>query len=406
MVGRELEQELLSQLLERTVTEKRCHLVNVLGSAGVGKSRLVEEFVQGLGDRARVLRAHCPAFGDSVTLWPMVEIIQQAAGIAAADPPTLANAQLEKLLGGEERGELLTRRVAQILGFGPEKGLPEDNFWALQHLLETLARRQPLVVVIDDLQWANPILLDALEYIAERAFEASIMLLCLARPDDLFARRAHWSGGMMNALSFQLSPLPEREGVRLVGHLLGGRVHPEVHAHVTEWAQGFPLLVEELVANLRDGGQLRSEGGRWVLAIERDQAAERPRRPVPTSIEALQAASLERLSATGRAVVEPAAVVGQQFHVGDVRALLPASTPEDVADGLQELVRRDLVYPDHSPTSVPLPPGSGAGYQFRHATIRTVAYDRCPTTGELSCTSGTPTGSRDRQRIGAASSTR
>jgi predicted ATPase len=167
MVGRGREQQLLQQLFERAAAEGACHLVSVLGSAGVGKSRLVDEFVAGLGDQASVLRGHCPAFGDSVTMWPMVEVVRQAAGIAPDDSPEQARARLAELLAGVERGNLVTERIAQLLGFGQDAGLPEDTFWALERLLETLARRRPLVLVIDDLQWAHPILLDAVEHVAE-----------------------------------------------------------------------------------------------------------------------------------------------------------------------------------------------------------------------------------------------
>jgi class 3 adenylate cyclase/tetratricopeptide (TPR) repeat protein len=378
MVGRAREQELLRHLFERAAAEGTCHLVSVLGSAGVGKSRLVDEFVAGLADQATVLRGHCPAFGDSITLWPMVEVVRQAAGIAPDDSAKQARARLGELLGGEERGTLVTQRIAQLLGLGRDTGLPEDTFWAVQRLLETLARRQPLVLVIDDLQWADPILLDGLEHVAEYA-DAPLVLLCMARPDELFARRAHWPGGKANALSFTLSALPEREGEQLVVHLLGGdRVDQAVQAHVSEWAQGFPLLVEELVSSLREEGRLQSAGGRWTLAAESGEAAERRAREVPTSIHALLLARLDRLGARGRALVEPAAVVGQQFHLGDIEALSPGASAAELNAGLQELVRQDLIRPDHGPTSAPLPPNSGPGYRFRHATIKTVAYERLP----------------------------
>src|ERR671911_509935 len=290
MVGRGREQELLRQLFERAAAEGTCHLVSVLGSAGVGKSRLVDEFVAGLGDQASILRGHCPAFGDSVTLWPMVEIVRQAAGIA-----------------------------------------PDDS--------------------------------------AEQG---------RARPDELFARRAQWPGGKANALSFLLSPLPEREGEQLVVHLLGGRVDQAVQAYVYEWAEGNPLLVEELVTNLRDEGRLRVVDGRWTLKVESEEAAGRRGRTVPTSIHALLLARLDRLGPRGRAVIEPAAVVGHQFHLGDVEALHPGAPAAELATGLQELVRLDLIRADHGPTSAPLPPNSGPGYRFRHATIKTVAYERLP----------------------------
>ncbi len=377
MIGRGREQELLRQLFERAAAEGTCHLVSVLGSAGVGKSRLVDEFVAGLGDQASVLRGHCPAFGDSVTLWPMVEIVRQAAAIAPDDSAEQARARLAGLLAGVERGNLVTERIAQLLGLGQDTGLPEDTFWALERLLETLARRRPLVLVIDDLQWAHPILLDAVEHVAEYA-DAPLVLLCMARPDELFARRAQWPGGKANALSFLLSPLPEREGEQLVVHLLGGRVDQAVQAYVYEWAEGNPLLVEELVTNLRDEGRLRAVDGRWTLKVESEEAADRRGRTVPTSIHALLLARLDRLGPHGRAVIEPAAVVGQQFHLGDVEALHPEAPAAELATGLQELVRLDLIRADHGPTSAPLPPNSGPGYRFRHATIKTVAYERLP----------------------------
>ncbi|HSK36994.1 MAG TPA: hypothetical protein VLA80_09675, partial [Actinomycetota bacterium] len=147
---------------------------------------------------------------------------------------------------------------------------------------------------------------------------------------------------------------------------------------ISEWAQGFPLLVEELVTNLRDEGQLRAANGRWTLNVESDEAAERRARTVPTSIHALLLARLDRLGPRGRAVIEPAAGVGQQFHLGDVEALHPGATPAEPTAGLQELVRLDLIRADHGPTSAPLPPNSGPGYRFRHATIKTVAYERLP----------------------------
>jgi predicted ATPase/class 3 adenylate cyclase len=390
MVGRGLEQGLLLQLFDRVVAERSCHLVTVLGSAGVGKSRLVDEVVEGLRARATVVRAHCLAYGDSVTLWPMVEIIRQAAGIKPDDSASTVHQRLRSLIGSEQRGELIIRRIAQLLGFGHDAGLPEDTLWAMQRLLERLAREQALVLIIDDLQWAEPTLLDAIEHIAESSTDTPILLVCMARPDELFPRREHWPGGKANALSFMLSPLGDREGEQLVGHLLGGRVDPAAQAHISRWAQGYPLIVEELVTHLRDEGRLESAGGRWVLRLDGEEEAALPRTArwkadeeraepaVPTSIQALLLARLERLAARGRALIERAAVVGEQFHLGDIEALSSGPVAKDVDEGLHELVRLDLIRPDHGPASVPLPSGSGDAYRFRHIMIRTVAYERMP----------------------------
>jgi class 3 adenylate cyclase/tetratricopeptide (TPR) repeat protein len=393
LIGRDREQRLLFALFERAAAERSCHLVTVLGFAGIGKSRLVDEFVVGLGDRATVLRGHCLAYGDSTALWPMVEIVRQAAGVAPTDPPAEVHERLKALVRNEERGERIAGRVAQVLGFGFDKaaGPPEeDTFWALRRLLETLARHRPLVVVVDDLQWGEPTLLDAIEHVAEAARDTPIMVICMARPDELFRRRQYWPGGKVNSTSLLLSPLGDTEGEQLVGHLLDGRVDTAAKAHITEWAQGFPFIVEELVANLRDADKLKPVNGHWELHLEAggeqghpgvapwEEVDRRSSVSVPLSIQALLLTRLGRLDAGGRAIIERAAVVGEQFHTRDIEVLQPGSTSHDVTVGLEELVRLDLVRPDHTPAAVPLPPGSGESYRFRHIMIRTVAYDRMP----------------------------
>jgi class 3 adenylate cyclase/tetratricopeptide (TPR) repeat protein len=380
MVGRELEGELLRRLFERVVAEQSCHLASVLGPGGVGKSRLVDEFVVGLGARAAILRTHCPQLGNSVTVWPLVEIVRQAAEISSADSPELARTRVAELVHGEERSDLVSERVAQMLGVVAEAERPEGTLWAVHRLLQARARRRPLVVVIDDLQWADSILLDAVEGLIDLSQDTPMLLVCIARPDELLSSRQGWPAAKVNALSLRLSPLGEREGEQLVGHLLGGRVDPAVHALITERAQGYPLIVEELVANLRDEERLQDLGGRWVLRLEATDAGGRDW-SIPTSIHALLQVRLERLEARearGRAIIEAASVVGEQFHVGDVQALTGADDREEVDSVLRELVRLDLIRPDHSPASVPLPPGSGAGYRFRHPMIQSVAYDRMP----------------------------
>jgi class 3 adenylate cyclase/tetratricopeptide (TPR) repeat protein len=380
LVGRELEGELLRRLFDRVVVEESCHVATVLGAGGLGKSRLVDEFVEGLGARAAVLRAHClQQLGSSITVWPLVEIVRQAAGIKSTDSPELARRRVAELVQGEERSELVTERVAQMLGVVAEAERPEGTLWAVHRLLQARARRQPLVVVIDDLQWADSILVNAVEQLIDLSQDFPMLLVCIARPEEFESRHEGWPAPKANALSLRLSPLGEREGKQLVGDLLGGRIDPKVHVLITERAQGNPLIVEELVANLRDEGRLQAQGGRWVLRLPADGGVDGS--SIPTSIRALLQARLERLEARearGRAIIEAASVVGEQFHVGDVQALTGASDRAEVDAVVRELVRVDVIEPDHGPAAVPLPPGSGAGYRFRHPMIQSVAYERMP----------------------------
>ena len=234
MVGRSREQELLRRLFERAAAEGACHLVSVLGSAGVGKSRLVDEFVTGLGEQATVLLGHCPAFGDGVTLWAMVQIVRQAAEIGPDDSPGQARARLAELLRGEERATLLTERLAQLLGFGQDTGLPEDTFWALERLLEILARRRPLILVVDDLQWADPLLLDFIEEVAAQ-LKVPLMVICLSR-DELQSSRTDRGLRSPQSMMIEVRPLSELESGQLVELLLAGQVDQAVQAYLYEWA--------------------------------------------------------------------------------------------------------------------------------------------------------------------------
>jgi class 3 adenylate cyclase/tetratricopeptide (TPR) repeat protein len=372
MLGRDLEHELLLTLFARVLAERRCHLVTILGRAGVGKTRLADEFGRGLAERAQVLRGHCLEYGDAVTFWPVVQIVRQAAEITPTEEPSVAHQRLAALFGGDERDRQAVSQIEQLLGIAeaPPGELPGDTSWALRRLLESIARRQPLVVLIEDLQWAQPILLDALEHIADNASDEPIMLVCMARPDELFERRRGWPGGRLNATSMLLSPLGEQEGERLVSHLLGSKeLDPQALAHISYLAQGYPLIVEELLATLIDRGVLREYEGRWIAT------ADLPEQSVPPSIQALLSARLDRLHPDDRKVIERAAVVGERFHTADVEALSPAMRPMQVAARLDALVRQELVQPDRS-VAVPLPTESGEGYRFRHILIRSVVYER------------------------------
>ena len=372
LIGRELERRLLRDLFERTAAERTCHLAILLGPAGIGKSKLVDQFIQELSDESMVLRGHCLSYGQSVTFWPIMEIVTQAAGIAPTDPLDVVYERLAAPLLDHDRARELALRVAQLIGFTAKTGVQGDSYSALRTFLEAFARSRPLMVLIDDLHWAEQSLLDAIEHIAEHARAVPLMLLCVARPEQFREQRDRWPGGKPNTLCISLSPLRESEGEKLVEHLLDGRqLDVEVLAYIWELAEGYPLYIEEVVEELIQRDILRLVNGRWVA-----RAAELETVALPRMIEPLLTVRLARLTEEEQVIIERAAVVGKQFHTADIVALSPEMRPSEVADCLEALSRLDLVQPDHGAV-FPLPAVEGGeGFRFRHILIRNAAYER------------------------------
>ncbi len=271
LVGRRREAALVRHAVERAADERRAHLLTVLGAPGVGKSRLAAEAIAELPAGWRVARGRCAAYGEAAGLRPLADVAAEAAGAAASDPPAEAFARIEQALAAERRSEALAARLAGLLGLR-EPGPPEETAWALRRLLEAVASRAPLLVVLDDLHWAEPGVLDAIGHVAEHAARP-LVLLCLARP-ELLDLRPGFGGGLPNASSVRLEPLPPPEAARLARELLGGDVDPRVEAGLLEAAGGNPLFTEELVAMLRDDGRL-ARAGRALGAGRHGHRAER-----------------------------------------------------------------------------------------------------------------------------------
>ncbi|HEV3496410.1 MAG TPA: adenylate/guanylate cyclase domain-containing protein, partial [Actinomycetes bacterium] len=199
IVGREPELRLFAWVYERVVSTSSSHLLTVLGPAGVGKTRLVGEAVAGMAG-ATVLRGRCLSYGEGITYWPVAEIVRQAAGIADTDPPAGASAKLRRLLDADEGGAPGSRerahvaaRVAQLIGLEAAPAPAEEAAWAFRRLLELLAERGPLVVVLDDLHWAELGLLGLVEHVADYGRGAPILLVAMARPEFL-EDRPDWAG--------------------------------------------------------------------------------------------------------------------------------------------------------------------------------------------------------------------
>jgi predicted ATPase/class 3 adenylate cyclase len=370
MVGRARQQTLLKDTLRAAVADRACHLFTVLGTAGVGKSRLVREFLSSSIEAAdaTVFEGRCLAYGEGITYWPVREIVTAAAGIQDDDLPETARARIATLTrDATGDGELLANLVAQLVGLAPPAAPAEEISWAVRKLLEGLAAKGPLVVVLDDIHWAEPTLLDLIDHVADLSRDAPMLLLCTARP-ELLDRRPGWGGGKLNATTIQLQPLDGQESELLIENLLGrARLQEDVLTRIVASAEGNPLFLEEMLSMLIDDGHLIRKDGGWMpigdVGIDK----------IPPTIHALLAARLDQLGDDERRVLERASVIGQVFYLGALVELSPEPMRETVDPVLEGLVRKDLIRPERSEEF-----SREQTYGFRHILIRDAAYQAIP----------------------------
>jgi class 3 adenylate cyclase/tetratricopeptide (TPR) repeat protein len=340
-VGRERELSVLEAAFEWAAGERVCQLLTVLGAPGVGKSRLARELLGTVGDRARTVVGRCLPYGEGITYWPLAEIVQQVAGRDAAG--------LADIVAGNESARLITGRIAGAIGLADAGGRSEEISWAVRKLLEALALERPLIVVLDDIHWAEPTFLDLIEYLASFA-GGPILLLAVARPDLLEARPS-WSTPGQNTAVVLLDPLSEEEAGALLERLPSGTGLPESsRARIVEASEGNPLFVEQMLALQVENGGLEGE-----LAV-------------PPTIQALLAARIDHLEPEERAVIERASVEGRSFHGGAVSRLLPEASRDALGGHLVSLVRKGLIRPDEAVFA------GDDGFRFAHILVRDAAY--------------------------------
>lgn len=363
MIGRERELQALSDAFVRAAAERSCHLFTVLGAAGVGKSRLVREAVAQIGDRAQLLVGTCLSYGEGITFWPVLEVVKQGAGIDDEDSAEEALAKIEATLAGDEAARLAAERVAALVGIEESGDTAEQGFWGFRKLVEALARKQPTILVFDDVNSGEPHFLDLVERLADSVRDVPLLIVCMARP-ELLEMRPAWAGGKRNATTIFLEPLSQEKSRKLLENLLAVDVDEGFVARIHGAAEGNPLFVEEMVSMLIDGGYVAEDGNGTPGALEALR--------VPTSIQVLLASRLDQLSGGERQVIERASIEGSVFHSGAVEALVGEELRGEVEACLDALVRKELIGPGRASFA------GVEGFRFRHVLIREAAYEAVP----------------------------
>ena len=336
LVGRQGELERLLGAYANARTDKHCGVVTVVGEAGIGKTRLARELVASVRDEARVLVGRCVSYGEGATYLPITEIVREAA-------KEHSFVGIRELVEAEEDADAVAQRLAELTGIAESPAAPGEAFWAVRRLLEAIARGGPVLVVLDDIHWAEPTLLDLVEYLGEWA-EGPILLVCLAR-GELLEQRPGWGGPSSTGFLVDLEPLPAEVLGTLVQQLADERVDPEVQEQIVGHAGGNPLFAEQLLA---------------LSAEAPGIALEKP----PATVEALLASRIDRLEGRELEVLRCAAVVGRRFSPAELGDLAPE---QDARRPLIALTERGLIHAVERDL-----------FRFHHVLVRDVAYRGIP----------------------------
>jgi DNA-binding SARP family transcriptional activator len=338
LVNREHELGELHSEFARCRAGPECRVTTVVGAAGIGKSRLAREFASQVGDDATVVVGRCLSYGEDITYRPLADIVRQLCGLEPTE-------HLRELLGGDETR---LRLVLQAIGMAAGAAQPEETAWAVRSLLERVAQERPLVVAVEDVHWAEPPMLDLLEYLGVFSNDHPILILCLARP-ELGETRPHWMASGANRSLLVLDPLSDEDARALVETAAPTEVGAAAEQRIVKLAEGNPLFLEQLAA----------------VQMETDT-------PLPSTIQAVLAARIDRLAPGDRAVLEHASVQGRGLYVGGVMALLPELDRARIAAHLVSLVNNRLMRPDRSDIL------DEDAFRFSHVLIREVAYQGLP----------------------------
>ena len=344
-VGRDYELELLHTTFSRASRDRRAHLFTIYSEPGVGKSRLAREFIAGV-EGATVLAGRSLPYGEGITYWPLAEMVKVAAGITDDDPLQEAVAKLRACCGDDAVADLLALAAGVLEAVETERS-QQEIAWAAREWAAELASAQPLVLVFEDIHWAEEPLLELVEHLADRVKDAPLLILCLARP-ELLDFRPGWGGGRLRATAIELEPLAAAESEELVDALLADKeLSADERRALLEKTEGNPLFVEETARMLLEDGT----------------TAER----IPDTLQAMIAARIDRLPRYEKMLLQRAAVVGRIFWQGVLTRLAPEI--EELDPVLDDLLVRDFLLRESRSTI-----SGESAYRFKHVLIRDVAY--------------------------------
>lgn len=377
LVGRDAELEKLVGLWEQVQRERLPGMATVVGSPGIGKSRLLEEVGSRVDEDGLTVWGRCLPYGEGITYWAVTEILKGAAGILQSEGAEQISAKLGTLLetiGEDNLDELRTMAAAasNILGvattprgtYSATEITQAELHWGIRRILQLLARRRPLMLVFEDLHWAEPTLIELVRYIAEDEPDAPILVVGSARP-ELAESMPALMRERERQVAISLEPLGAEVGRVLLGELLSEEALKDTEAvdSLLQSTGGNPLFLEETVRMLMDRGVVDESG--W----HREEGAALP---IPNSLQSLIGSRLDQLIPPERRVAQHASVVGSVFWPGAV-AHLQEDNDSELPQRLEVLERRDLIR-EHDDSSV----AGEREYAFKHILIRDVAYGRMP----------------------------
>ena len=358
LVGRRRELGLLTVAFERAAARGAVEFVSLFGDAGAGKSRLLSELAARYAERTRPMVGRCLSYGEGITYWALNEVIRRAVGIGEDDSLEERRRKLAAAVADDPDGPAIARQLSQLVGLDPVDEPGEQAAWAVRRLLELVAADGPVIVVFDDLHWAENVLLDLILDLAGKV-KGPVLIVCMAR-FELLERRPDWERHCPTTIA--LRPLADEETDELVDRLIGDALASTVRRRLVELAAGNPLFVEQVLQMLVEEGRLVAGEHGWEAAANGREIT------VPPTIEATLAARVDHLTGPERACAEVAAVIGMEFWAAPIDELLAEASERP----LETLQRKLVIEPVRRP-------GARVDMlRFRHLLLRDAVYEAIP----------------------------